>query len=78
MALDRAGRNSVSLQIQIEAPVIVAADGFGSGCGWWCLSYLLSPYCKAESVLQGGDDQIRMPAVQDKPQHSWVVASDAS
>lgn len=68
----------MSLLVQIEAPVIAAADGFGSVCGWRCLSWLLGPYCKAESVLQGGDDQIRMPAVQDKPQHSWVVSSDAS
>lgn len=41
----------MSLLIQIEAPVIVAADGFGSVCGWRSLEHLLCPYCKANSAL---------------------------
>lgn len=32
----------MTLLTQIEAPVIVTADGFGSVCGWRSLQYVLS------------------------------------
>lgn len=41
----------MSLLIQIEAPVIVAADGLGSVCGWRSPEHLLCPYCKANSAV---------------------------
>lgn len=69
----------------MEASVIAAADGFGSVCGRVLCSIccVLTVTNPAGAVrAKGGDDQMGQKASTVrycifKPQHSWVVSSDA-
>lgn len=72
----------MSLLIQIEAPVTVAVDVFGRSVAC-ILCSMCCPHSNINYALKGGGDQMgQKPNCERccifKPQHSWVVSSDAS
>lgn len=70
--------------IQTEAPELVAADGFGSVCGWRSPKHLLCPPCEAGSalapVLKGRADRLGQKGSSQCKIHPAILglSSDAS